>query len=215
MTRTTGTRPDYVAMAMAERADIADLVASLTPQQWEARTLCQNWRVRDVVTHMYSYEELSTLGLIGRFVKGPFTRGGVNAVALADYTDRTPEQLVGLVRAHQRPRGLTAGFGGRIALTDGTIHHQDIRRPLGLARQIPTDRLVAVLEFAKTAPTISARKRLRGLTLTATDLDWSAGAGPEVTGPGESLLMALAGRRGITDELSGPGVPELARRVGD
>ena len=107
---------------------------------------------------MFSYEELSTLGLIGRFVQGPFTRGGANAVALAAYTDRTPEQLIALVRAHQRPRGLTAGFGGRIALTDGTIHHQDIRRPLGLPRQIPTDRLVAVLEFAKTAPTISARK---------------------------------------------------------
>jgi len=36
-----------------------------------------------------------------------------------------------------------------------------------------------------------------------------------VTGPGESLLMALAGRRGITDELSGPGRTELARRIGD
>jgi hypothetical protein len=28
-----------------------------------------------------------------------------------------------------------------------------------------------VLEFAKTAPTIGAAKRIRGLTLTATDLD--------------------------------------------
>ena len=72
-----------------------------------------------------------------------------------------------------------------------------------------------MLEFAKTAPTISARKRIRGLTLTTTDLDWFTGDGPEVTGPGESLLMALAGRRGITDELSGPGRPELARRIGD
>ena len=219
MTRTTRNtrtaRPDYMAMAMAERAEIADLVASLTPEQWDARTLCEGWRVRDVVAHMFSYEELSTLGLIGTFVKGPFTRGGTNAVALADYADRTPEQLVALVRAYERPRGLTAGFGGRIALTDGAIHHQDIRRPLGLPRQIPPERLVAVLEFAKTAPTISARKRIRGLTLTATDLDWTTGDGPEVTGPGESLLMALAGRRGITDELSGPGLPELVHRIGD
>lgn len=216
MTRTTRTvRPDYMTMALAERADIADLVASLTPEQWEARTLCQDWRVRDVVAHMFSYEELSTFGLIGRFASGPFTRGGTNAAALAGYADRTPEQLLALVRAHRRPRGLTAGFGGRIALTDGTIHHQDIRRPLGLPRQIPTDRLVTVLEFAKTAPTISARKRIRGLRLTATDLDWTTGDGPEVTGPGESLLMALAGRRGVTGELSGPGVAELTRRIGD
>jgi hypothetical protein len=36
-----------------------------------------------------------------------------------------------------------------------------------------------------------------------------------VTGPGEALLMALAGRGGITGELSGPGLAELARRNGD
>jgi hypothetical protein len=36
-----------------------------------------------------------------------------------------------------------------------------------------------------------------------------------VTGPAEALLMALAGRRGITHELSGPGLRVLAARVGD
>jgi uncharacterized protein (TIGR03083 family) len=211
---TRAVRPDYMEMAMAERADIADLVASLTPQEWEALTLCEQWRVRDVVAHMFSYEELSTLGLVGRFAKGRFVRGGPNALSLAAYADCNPDELVALVRVHQRPRGLTAGFGGRIALTDGTIHHQDIRRPLGRPREIPADRLVTVLEFAKTAPTISAKKRIRGLRLTATDVDWTSGDGPEVTGPGEALLMALAGRRGITAELSGPGLPELARRIG-
>lgn len=81
--------------------------------------------------------------------------------------------------------------------------------------QIPPDRLVTVLEFAKTAPAITAKKRIHGLRLAATDLDWATGDGPEVTGPGEALLVALAGRRGITGELSGPGLPRLARRNGD
>ena len=113
MTRTTRTvRPDYMAMAMAERADIADLVASLTPEQWEARTLCEGWRVRDVVAHVFSYQELSTLGLIGRFARGPFTRGGVNAVALADYADRTPSSSLvwpGTPAAPGAHRGGSAG----------------------------------------------------------------------------------------------------------
>jgi uncharacterized protein (TIGR03083 family) len=113
-----------------------------------------------------------------------------------------------------QPRGLTAGFGGRIALTDGMIHQQDIRRPFDLPRQIPPQRLAAVLDFAKTAPLIAAAKRIRGLTLTATDLNWTTGDGPEVTGPAEALLMALAGRRGLTDELAGPRRSELARRIG-
>jgi uncharacterized protein (TIGR03083 family) len=118
-----------------------------------------------------------------------------------------------VVRHHQQPRGLTAGFGGRIALTDGVIHHQDIRRPLGLPRTIPAERMRTVLDFARTAPTIGAGKRIRGLTLTATDLDWSAGNGPVVEGPAESLLMAMAGRRGVSAELAGPGAARLTDRI--
>jgi uncharacterized protein (TIGR03083 family) len=207
-------RPDCMAMAMAERAAIADLLVSLSPEQWDAPTLCEEWRVRDVVAHMFSFEELGLWGTVGRMVKGRLVSGGPNGLGVAAYADRSPDELIALVKDRLRPRGLTAGFGGRIALTDGTIHHQDIRRPLGLPRQIPPERLAVVLDFAKTAPTISAAKRIRGLTLTATDLVWTTGRGPEVTGTGEALLMALAGRRSITDELSGPGVPELATRIG-
>ena len=207
-------RPDYMAMATAERGDLADLLVSLSPEQWDAPTLCEEWRVRDVVAHMFSFEDLGMWGTVGRMVKGRFVSGGPNAIGVAAYADRRPDELVALVKDHLRPRGLTAGFGGRIALTDGTIHHQDIRRPLGLPRQIPPERLAVVLDFAKTAPTISAAKRIKGLALSATDLDWRAGDGPLIEGPAESLLMALAGRHGITDELSGPGVPTLAERIG-
>jgi hypothetical protein len=34
-----------------------------------------------------------------------------------------------------------------------------------------------------------------------------------VRGPGESLLMAISGRRGVVDELTGPGQPTLAARI--
>jgi uncharacterized protein (TIGR03083 family) len=208
------TTVDAMSLARAERADLADLLETLTPQQWEAPTLCSRWRVRDVVAHMFSYEELSRAGLVGRFLRGGVVPGRANQIGVDAYADRSPAELLALVRAHPDPKGLTAGFGGRIALTDGTIHHQDIRRPLGLPREIPADRLRCVLDFGRTAPTIHARKRIKDLTLTATDLDWCTGTGPVVEGPAESLLMALAGRRGVVDELSGPGQPALAERIG-
>ncbi|GAA3700315.1 hypothetical protein GCM10022204_16310 [Microlunatus aurantiacus] len=50
------------------------------------------------------------------------------------------------------PRGLPSGFKGGIALTDATIHHQDIRRALGLPRTIPAHRLVPVLTSSLRAP---------------------------------------------------------------
>jgi uncharacterized protein (TIGR03083 family) len=205
---------DVMGMARDERGELVDLLVTLTPAQWDASTLCSEWRVRDVVAHMFSFEALTTLGLVGRFLRGGLIPGRVNAVGVAAYADRNIDELIALAKNNLQPKGLTAGFGGRIALTDGMIHQQDIRRPLGLPRQIPPQRLTAVLDFAKTAPTISARKRIRGLRLTAGDLDWSTGEGPVVTGPAEALLMALAGRRGVTHELSGPGLPVLAGRIG-
>jgi uncharacterized protein (TIGR03083 family) len=93
------------------------------------------------------------------------------------------------------------------------IHQQDIRRCLGLPREIPAPRIVTVLEFATTARPLRAAPRIAGLTLTATDVDWSSGDGPEVRGPAEPLLMAMVGRRGITPELSGAGVEVLAARI--
>jgi uncharacterized protein (TIGR03083 family) len=100
-----------------------------------------------------------------------------------------------------------------IALVDGTIHHQDIRRPLGQPRTIPAERLQRVLEAVPSNPRLGAGRRIRGLRLHATDIDWSHGNGPEVAGPGEALLMAITGRRSVVDELTGPGQPTLAARL--
>jgi uncharacterized protein (TIGR03083 family) len=204
-------KPDVRAMARAERAELADFLATLTAEEWDTRTLCERWRVRDVVAHMFSYEDLSPLRLVRRLAGG-LTRG--NDVGVAELGDRRPDELLALARDHLYPRGLTAAFGGRIALTDALIHHQDIRRPLGRPREIPPDRMRVVLEFARGAPPLKARSRVRGLTLRAADVGWRAGSGPLVEGPAEPLLLAIAGRPGVTGELSGPGVPTLAARIG-
>jgi hypothetical protein len=83
-----------------------------------------------------------------------------------------------------------------------------------MPREIPAERLVPALRYALIAPPIRAVWRARDLRLVATDLDWSTGKGPEVRGPGEALLMAIAGRRGVVGELSGPGQPKLMERIG-
>jgi uncharacterized protein (TIGR03083 family) len=134
-------------------------------------------------------------------------------ISAADYADRSPEQLIALIREYANPHGLTAGFGGRVALTDNMIHQQDIRRALGLPRVIDPKRLGVALDFALTAPTIRGARRARGVRLAATDLDWSHGGGPEVRGPGEALLMAMAGRGDAMKDLSGPAKDKLAGRM--
>ena len=48
---------DLKPLARDERADLAEFLATLSPEQWEAPTLCAGWRVRDVVAHMLNYDE--------------------------------------------------------------------------------------------------------------------------------------------------------------
>jgi len=199
-------------MARDEREEFAALLDGLTPQQWESPTLCERWRVREVAVHTVSYDELSTAGLVGRFLKGRLNTDRINAIGVADYADRAPEQITAMIRGNTEPHGLTAGFGGRIALTDGMIHQQDIRRSVGIPRTIDPQRLRTALDFARFAPTIRGAWRARGVRLVATDLDWSHGNGPEVRGTGEALLMAMAGRRAALADLDGPGKAKFANR---
>ena len=205
---------DTMSLARDERTDLADFLATLTIEQWDAPTLCDGWRVRDVVAHAYSYEFLGFGRLAARLVKAGLNGDRANAVGVAEHAGKSPDELVAIAREHIQPTGLTSMMGGRIALTDGMIHHQDIRRPFGMPREIPADRLTAALDTARSAPTIGAAKRIKGLRLVATDLDWGTVDGPLVEGTGEALLMAVAGRRGITGELTGPGVATLSERIG-
>lgn len=201
-------------MAREERTDLAEFLATLTPAQWDRETLCEGWCVRDVVAHMMSYEELGFGGVLGTLVKGRFQPGRINEVALARYRTRGPEELLALLNAHLEPKGFTTLLGGMVGLVDGFIHHQDIRRPLGMPREMPEERLKVVLSCALKAPPVGAGPRSQGLRLVATDVDWTNGTGPEVRGTGEAILMSIAGRRGVVEELSGPGQPMLAARIG-
>jgi len=200
-------------MARDEREGFASFLDGLTSQQWNSPTLCELWTVREVAIHTVSYDELTTGGLVGRFLKGRLNTDRINAIGVADYSDRSPQQITVLIRSYAQPHGLTGGFGGRIALTDAMIHQQDIRRSIGLPRTIDPERLRTALNFARFAPTIRGAWRARGVRLVASDLDWSHGRGPEVRGPGEALLMAMAGRRAALDDVDGPGKAKLAQHI--
>ena len=204
---------DVRRLAREERADFAAFLATLSPQQWQAPTLCAGWRVRDVVAHVIGYDDLDTRRLLAYVIQGRLRLGRVNAAALARYHARSPEQLLALLTDHPQPRGVPAALGGRVGLTEALIHHQDIRRPLGQPRTIPPERLLPALRIALIAPDIGGLWRIRGVRLVATDLPFSAGIGQEVRGPAEALLMTIAGRHGVAGELPGPGQRKLARRI--
>jgi uncharacterized protein (TIGR03083 family) len=105
------------------------------------------------------------------------------------------------------------GYPGQ--LTDLQVHGQDMRRPLGLPHGLRLERLRVSLDFLLGGRAIgfTPKRRVAGLRFEATDLDWSAGAGPVVAGPAEALMLAMTGRQVALSELDGPGVPTLRNRL--
>jgi uncharacterized protein (TIGR03083 family) len=203
-----------VDMVRGEREDLATLLIDLNPAQWNHPTLCSQWRVRDLAAHVISYDGLSYAQIAKRrIIDASGSMDRFNAIAIAEYADLGTAQLVDLIRQRTQPRGYMAAFGGTIGLLDAMIHQQDIRRPLGIPRVIPPERLRTALQRSLYAPILCSAWRGRGLQLIATDLDWRYGSGPEVRAPGEALLMSLASRSDAFGELSGPGAATFLCRL--
>ncbi|MCX5044877.1 maleylpyruvate isomerase family mycothiol-dependent enzyme [Aldersonia sp. NBC_00410] len=197
-------------LARQERAEFADFLDTLTPRQWSMASLCQGWTVRDVVVHTIAYLDQTRPRLLIEMVRHRGDINRLNANPMERFAGQRPQQIVELMRRGAEPSGAGALYGGRVALIECLIHQQDVRRPLGSFRSIPQDRLRASLDYARMSPVIGGARRTRGLRLVATDMDWSAGRGPEVRGTGEALLLTMTGRSStVADELDGRGVQLL------
>ena len=95
----------------------------------------------------------------------------------------------------------------RNIVPDVLVHSQDIAVPLGRDLPVPiaAARAAADRVWGMGWP-FWARRRLRGMRLTAIDTDWTVGAGEEVTGPiAALLLLLLTGRTAAArPHLAGP-----------
>lgn len=199
----------------AENADLSTYLHSLPSAAWDAPSLCAGWRVRDVVGHLLDGNELRLHTLPTRLARFGFSsnRSGRH-YAIQRAEGRPPAQLLAEFDGRDPWAGTCRVFPPRLVLLDRLVHHQDIRRALGHPRTVPTERLAAVLEVTpRLGSVFGARRRCRGLSFHAADIDWSWGTGPAVHGPGEALLMAMLGRSDALADLHGDGLAEFSRRV--
>jgi uncharacterized protein (TIGR03083 family) len=156
---------------------------------------------------------MTKLGFFGKFAGAGFNFDKFAAKEVTAGTTGGPAATLAAMRAAQNrttsPPGPVDSWLG-----ETLVHSEDIRRPLGIKREYPTDAVVRTLDFYKKSNLIvGAKKRIAGLTLRASDTDWSTGSGPEVTGPGMSLLLATTGRSAALADLSGDGLETLRSRV--
>lgn len=211
---------DDQAMMWDEVADIGLLLHELDDTAFDAQSLCAGWKVRDVLGHMasgHTFPMGTMLSVLARY------RFNVTKASFSEsprfFKDKSAAEVRRFwdeVMVAQHPRkGIAKLIPARSEFVDHLVHNQDIRRPTGAARTIPSDRLVRALELTRSeaSPTFNPKRKVQGLKLVASDIGWTAGDGPVVEGPGEAIVMAAAGRSVALDDLSGDGVSVLRDRV--
>jgi uncharacterized protein (TIGR03083 family) len=200
-------------MVDAQRTDNIAMLEGLTPEQWDIQSLCGEWRVRDVAAHLSTPVNVNRLHFLGLLVRNGLNFNKAAAAEAIERGSGDTQTLIDEYRqtvgSRKRPPGAQPGT----VLNDMVVHGQDIRRPLGIKVDIPEERVRTCLDFVKgRQPIYGAKKRVAGLKLVATDMDWTHGEGPEVRGTGEALLMILNGRKDAMQDVEGEGAATLAAR---
>src|SRR5215469_15883948 len=190
----------------AHRRALAGALGTLTAEQWRSPSLCAGWTAAHVLAHQTMPFRISEAdfmaGLEGS--GGDFTKFS-NEVAERD-SKMPPAELVAALRDNADSPWSPPGGGLTGALTHDVIHGLDIAWPLGLGYEIRERATTAVLD----ALTASGSRSLFGFPLdgirvAATDVDWSAGEGTELTGRSRDLIPLLAGRAVPRDRFDGEG----------
>jgi len=204
---------DLMPMVHAERGSLSEFLDTITTEQWTAPTWCDKWNVQELVAHLTAAGNITAPHFLGGFVKSGFSFDKTVDNDLRNYSGGTPADVKArfdaIITSDRKPPG-----PAYVALGEVMVHGEDIRRALGAKGEHTPEHLVTLAElYKKTGAPLRAKKRLVGLTLQATDVDWSTGDGPEVKGPCMSLILAMVGRAGALADCEGPGVETLRTRA--
>lgn len=90
----------------AERTRLTDLLTGLDPDQWSAPSLCQGWRVREVVAHITMPFRLSAPRFLGGMIHARFDFDRfADRDAHRTAARMTDADLVAVLRANVTPPG--------------------------------------------------------------------------------------------------------------
>lgn len=195
----------------AHRQALVELLTGLSPTEWEQPSLCAGWTVRQVAAHVAlqntTWADLPRAALA--LVRHRSMSGAIHAQA-CQHAERPVDAIVGEIRDRIGVWRPLPSVTVHETAIDHLVHTLDIAVPLGRPAYAPDQLTVATAERLWSNPRMfHARRRLAGYRLVATDAAWSAGEGPEITGPIAGLLLLLTGRPAAVEHLSGPGVAHL------
>lgn len=196
-----------------QRRRAVELLEQLSDEEWRQPSLCDGWTVRDVAAHL-GLQQMNLGAALLSVIKHP---GGLNRTireSARSRAGRPTRQLVDDIRATIGSRRHNVGVTNLETLVDVLVHGQDIAIPLG--RTIEIDSAAAVLATTrvwlyrnKGKARVFDSLPLDGFTFTATDTEWSAGEGADISGPIAAILLLFTGRAVAASQLTGSGIDRL------
>ena len=205
MTTSPTTDDAHLQPAVAgEFTSLADLLAAASDAQWDTPSLCDGWRVREVVAHMTMAARYSDAEFMAELRRRDFdfTRLS-NEVARRD-ASLPADELVANLRSDVMQGWTPPGGGYHGALNHVVIHGLDVTVPLGVPRRSPDETIRVVLDdLAQGGGHAHFDIVINGRRLEASDLDWSHGSGPVLRGAAGDLALAMCGRAVPSGRLEG------------
>lgn len=197
-----------------DRQALAGYLATLSPEDWQKRTWCDDWTVKDVAAHLLVSPTMTKGQVFLSFLKAGFNLDKMSATLVGRMTaDMSNEDIVARTRSTANVRSAPPGLKPVGVFSEILVHAADISEAIGKPFDLPTEHYVVGLNHMKDVqPVLGCKKRIAGLKLKAHDADWSTGDGPLVEGSAKLLLAAMAGRRQALDSLRGEGVAVLRGR---
>jgi len=160
-----------------ERRALAMDLAPLSDQQWRTPSLCGDWTVQQTLGHMTAAASTNPLKWTARFAGTGFRVDTLIAKDVATQTAGGPAQTLAQFQSIESSNGHPPGPVDSW-LGETLVHAEDIRRPLGIAHVYSVDAATRLADFyTRSNLLIGSKKRVAGLTLQATDADWSSGNG--------------------------------------
>lgn len=187
--------PSLQSVVATQFEALAEVLSSASDATWNTGSLCDGWRVREVVAHMTMparYSEAQFMEELERY-GFDFSRLS-NEIASRDAGVRT-SQLIEDLHSDELHHWTPPGGSLRGALNHVVIHSLDITVPLGRTCLASDETIRMILEDL----TLGGIHRnfgidIEGRSFEAIDIGWTFGSGQLLRGKAEDIALALCGR---------------------
>lgn len=188
----------------AQYLTLADILSSADEAAWDTPSLCEGWRVREVIAHMTMPARYDEEAFMAELRDRDFDFGRLSNEIAARDTQLTTKELITNLRSDVLLHWTPPGGDYHGALNHVVIHGLDITVPLGVRRWSADETMLVVLDDLTTG---GVHKHfgtdITGRRLEASDIDWSHGSGPMLRASAEDLALLLCRRAVPPDQLEG------------